>query len=65
MPKIKIAAKGVSKKAEAQSRGKLFEEIIAEVMKHHGYKIDDIKRPSVNYAGMEGLIIKLGSNDPM
>ena len=51
MGKIKILADGKNERDKAQARGKLFEKMIGEVLRHYGYKIN--KTPSVNYAGME------------
>ena len=51
MGSLKILASGNSPHAQAQARGKLFENLMAEVLRHYGYSIDRI--PSVNYAGME------------
>ena len=51
MGRLKILADGNSPQAQSQRRGKLFEKLMSEVLRHYGYKIDDI--PSVNYAGME------------
>ncbi len=51
MGKLKILADGNSPFAQAQARGKLFEKLMAEVLRHFGYSIDST--PSVNYAGME------------
>ncbi|XGV94602.1 MAG: restriction endonuclease [Leptolyngbya sp. BL-A-14] len=52
MGKLKILAGGNSSQAKAQARGKLFEKLMAEVLRHYGYAIDR-RNPSVNYAGME------------
>jgi hypothetical protein len=49
--KLRILGEGETAQAQAQSRGKLFENLIAQVLKQHGFDIDRI--PSVNYAGME------------
>jgi hypothetical protein len=49
--KLKILAGGKSLQAQAQARGKLFEKLMADVLRHYGYAIDKI--PNVNYAGME------------
>ena len=51
MGRLRILASGKTKQAQAEARGKLFEELMTKVLRHYGYKIDDI--PSVNYAGME------------
>jgi hypothetical protein len=51
MGKLKILAGGNSSQAKAQGRGKLFERVMADVLRHYGYAIERI--PSVNYAGME------------
>jgi len=49
--KLKILANGSTPQARAQARGKLFEKLMAEVLRQLGYKIENI--PNVNYAGME------------
>ena len=51
MGRLKILAGGKSPHAQAQARGKLFEKLMAEVLRHYGYSIDNI--PNTNYAGME------------
>lgn len=51
MGKLKILASGDSPQAKAQARGKLFENLMAEVLRHLGYKID--RTHNTNYAGME------------
>ena len=51
MGKLKILANGSTPQARAQARGKLFEKLMAEVLRQLGYQIDTI--PNVNYAGME------------
>ena len=51
MGRLKILAGGESRQAQAQARGKLFEKLMAEVLRHYGYSIDNI--PNTNYAGME------------
>jgi hypothetical protein len=51
MGRLKILAGGESQKAQAQARGKLFEKLRAEVLRHYGYSIED--PPTINYAGME------------
>ncbi len=51
MARLKLLAGGTSPQAQAQARGKLFENLMADVLRHYGYRIDRI--PSVNYAGME------------
>lgn len=51
MGQLKILAGGSSPQAASQARGKLFEDLMAKVLRHYGYGIDNI--PSVNYAGME------------
>ncbi|MDY6896271.1 MAG: restriction endonuclease, partial [Thermotogota bacterium] len=51
MGKLKILASGDSPQAQAQTRGKLFEKFMAEVLQELGYEIDRI--PNINYAGME------------
>lgn len=52
MSRLRIAVGGETNAARANARGKLFEKIIAEVLRQHGYKVDKY-RPNVNYAGME------------
>jgi len=51
MGKLKILASGGSPQSQAQARGKLFEKLMAEVLRQLGYEIDRI--PNTNYAGME------------
>lgn len=51
MGSLKILASGHSPQAQAEARGKLFEKLMSEVLRHYGYNIDRI--PRVNYAGME------------
>lgn len=51
MGKLRILAAGNSPQAQAEGRGKLFEKLMAEVLRHYGYRIDQIS--NVNYAGME------------
>ncbi len=51
MGQLKIVAIGNSPQSKAQARGKLFEKLMTDVLRHYGYKIERI--PSVNYAGME------------
>jgi hypothetical protein len=51
MGRLKILGSGKSSQAQAQARGKLFESLMAQVLRFHGYAIDRI--PNVNYAGME------------
>lgn len=48
---LKILASAPTVSGQAQKRGKLFEKLMAEVLRHFGYQIDSI--PSVNYSGME------------
>jgi hypothetical protein len=51
MPLIEIVAPGLSQQERNQARGKLFETLSAEILRHLGYVIDS--KPNVNYAGME------------
>lgn len=51
MGKLKILAAGDSAGAQANARGHLFEKLMAEVLRHYGYKIDNAF--NVNYSGME------------
>ncbi|MCJ7458811.1 MAG: restriction endonuclease [candidate division Zixibacteria bacterium] len=51
MGRLKILADGKSPQARANERGKLFERLMADVLRHYGYSIDQIS--NVNYAGME------------
>lgn len=51
MARLKILAEGNSQQARANARGKLFEEIMAQALRHYGYKIDSLA--NVNYSGME------------
>jgi hypothetical protein len=48
---LRILAAGSAPGAQSRARGKLFEDLMANVLREHGYSIDRI--PSVNYAGME------------
>ncbi len=52
MESLKVVADGPSDGARANARGKLFENVCAHVLRHHGYDIDE-QRVSVTYAGME------------
>ena len=51
MSKLKILSDADSSQKQNQQRGKLFEDLMAKVLRHYGYQIDSI--PNVNYAGME------------
>ncbi|MDA1129545.1 MAG: restriction endonuclease [Chloroflexi bacterium] len=51
MGRLKILASGKSPQAQAQARGKLFEDLMTLVLRDYGYQIDEIS--NVNYAGME------------
>jgi len=51
MGKLKILATGNTAGAQANARGHLFENLMADVLRHYGYIIEDISR--VNYSGME------------
>ena len=51
MGQLKIVAAGNTPQTQAQAKGKLFEKLMADVLRHFGYRIDSI--PNVNYAGME------------
>jgi len=51
MARLKILAEGNSQQARANARGKLFEEIMANALRHYGYKIDRLA--NINYSGME------------
>ena len=51
MSVLKIGALGETKQAEANARGKLFEKLSANILRHLGYSIE--RKPNVNYAGME------------
>lgn len=51
MNRLKILAKGKSIHEEANKRGKLFEQLIAEIFRYYGYEISNIL--NTNYAGME------------
>lgn len=48
---LRILAAGSTMQAQSRARGKLFETLMAQVLRNHGYSIDTI--PNVNYAGME------------
>lgn len=52
MERLRIVAEGTSEQAMANARGKLFEKLAAEVLRHCGYEIDQ-HRINVTYAGME------------
>jgi hypothetical protein len=51
MPSLRILSLRESPQASAQERGKLFERLVSDVLRHLGYVIDGI--PSINYSGME------------
>lgn len=51
MPKLRILADASTLTGRSQKRGKLFEALMADVLRCFGYRVDRI--PSVNYAGME------------
>lgn len=51
MAKLRILADGATTAARNQKRGKLFEVLMADVLRRFGYRVDQIS--SVNYAGME------------
>ena len=51
MGSIRVSASGSSPHAIAQAKGKLFEQLMANVLRHHGYEIDHIL--NVNYSGIE------------
>jgi len=48
---LKVLADGESSKARDNARGKLFETLMAEVLRQHGYEIGKIL--NINYGGME------------
>jgi len=52
MDSLKILANGDSSGAKSNERGKLFEKVSAEVLRHYGYAIDK-RQFNVTYAGME------------
>jgi hypothetical protein len=52
MDSLRIVASGENDHAKANARGKLFEKIASEVLRHHGYEID-LHRSNVIHAGME------------
>lgn len=52
MAKLRIVSSGNSDSAQAAARGKLFENISAEILRKFGYVIDK-HRPNVTHAGME------------
>ncbi len=52
MDSLKIVAEGNSDSAKSHARGKLFEKIAAQVLRHSGYEIDR-HEPNVTHAGME------------
>lgn len=51
MPSLKILSLRESPQASAQARGKLFEKLASEILRHLGYTVDKIS--SVNYSGIE------------
>jgi hypothetical protein len=51
MGNLRILGAGESVPAKANARGKLFETLMASVLRQLGYKIDEV--PSRNYSGME------------
>src|ERR1039457_1933934 len=51
MGKLRILAPGKTPSAQAQKRGKLFEQLMADVLRQLGFKVDRVT--STNYAGME------------
>ena len=51
MGSIRVSASGTSPQARAKAKGDLFEKLIADVLRHHGYQIDKVL--NVNYAGLE------------
>lgn len=51
MARLEILAAGNSTQAQAQTRGKLFEKLMTDVLRQLGFDIDRIA--SVNYSGME------------
>lgn len=52
MDSLRIVAGGDSEGARSNARGKLFEKVSAEVLRHNGYDIDE-QQLNVTYAGME------------
>lgn len=50
MARLRILAPGRTKHYQAEARGRLFEQLCRNVLRHEGYDID---RSNVNYAGME------------
>jgi len=52
MESLKIVAPGQNDGARANARGKLFEKISAQVLRHYGYDIGE-NHLNVTYAGME------------
>lgn len=56
MIRLKLVGEGLSSQAKANSRGKLFEKLMAKVLLHQGYEIDSIT-PNINLSGMELDII--------
>ena len=51
MAKLKVLASGATVQGKSQARGKLFEKLMAMVLRHHGFSIDRLA--SINFAGME------------
>ncbi|MBE7511456.1 MAG: restriction endonuclease [Anaerolineales bacterium] len=50
MPELKILSNETTSQAQANERGKFFEDLMRRVLRRYGYKI---KSKSINYAGME------------
>ena len=50
MARLRILAPGSTEHHRAEARGRLFEELCRNVLRHEGYDVD---RSNVNYAGME------------
>jgi hypothetical protein len=51
MARLIVAALGDSIQDRAQARGKLFEQLVATILRSSGFRID--RTPNINYAGME------------
>jgi hypothetical protein len=51
MGRLQVVVKRELRQGENNARGKLFEKLCADVLRHYGYTID--ATPNVNYAGME------------
>jgi len=60
MALLRVAVSAPSPQAKANAKGALFEDLVAKVLKSHGYNVD--RQPKTNYAGMEVDIEATGGN---